>query len=131
MTRPFRHLTTILVLPLLAAPGCDGNATGPGQGQLAPAAEVEAFLPSVLDAAERVTAGLGNRSVGTAVAAELGVLQAQLVRRDAPGIRLSVGTIRTMLLSYGTTARVEDGAELSAIDLVLDGVLRLLSEPVP
>jgi hypothetical protein len=120
------HAAALALATMVA--GCDGSPTDSGRtGGLAPAEQVQAFLPAVVDAAERITPGLGNAQAAAVIGPQLLVLHDQLVRREAQQIPFTLSTLRGQLLAYGTTARYEDGAEITAIELVLDGVQRLLS----
>jgi len=123
--RPFAAL-------LLAAglSACDSHSTLPGPPPvLAPPPEVEVYLPSIADAGERITPGLSDTKTGAKIGAELTLLDRHLRQRDAARARNALQSLRDLIAQYAPAARVPDGAELSAIELVLDAAQSLLSEP--
>lgn len=127
-SQPPRPLAVLLLAAGVAA--CDRQATLPGPPPvLAPAPEVHAYLPSVVDAGSRVVPGLSDTQTAGKIGAQLSLLDRLLVERDAARVRDALRTLRNLLSQYAPAARTADGAELSAIELVIEAVERLISEP--
>lgn len=109
---------------------CDNRTTSPEPAVvLAPQAEVEIYFASVTDAGARIVPGLSDTRTGATIGAELSRLDRHLRDRDARRVRDALRSIRDLIAQYAPVSRAEDGADLSAIELVVDAVQRLLSEP--
>lgn len=122
------------VLPLMVGiASCDAGPTTPSGPPrvLAPAAQVQAFLPSVTDAVHRVAPGLSDAAVRGQIGAQLTALEQALQQRDVTRVQNAATSARNLLAHYNVALRAQDGPDLTVIELVLDGIDDLLTEPTP
>lgn len=132
MPRLLSYLRAAAVLPLLVGvASCDAGPTTPSTPPrvLAPAAQVQAFLPSVTDAVHRVAPGLSDTAVGTQIGVQLTAIEKALQQRDATSVQGAATSARNLLARYNATLRAQDGPDLTVLELVLDGIDDLLTEP--
>jgi hypothetical protein len=127
---------TILVFAAALALAACSDRRGPtvGNGPMAPPAEVESFLPAFLEEQERILPVLEDRRTAQELDDRLNRLFTFLKRRDAARAAEEVGLIRAALRYYGpsTAVRIADGAELGAIEIVVDRAAELLRmTPLP
>lgn len=109
---------------------CDNQITSPDPNLvLAPESEVEIYFASVADARIRITPGLSDAATGASIETELSRLDRHLRNREVGRVHSALQSLRNLIGQYAPASRVRDGAELSAIELVVDAVQRLLSEP--
>jgi len=128
-----RTIPRILIVAVaLGLAACDGRR-GPttSNGPMAPPAEVEAFLPAFLEEQERILPTLEDRRTAQELDDRLNRLFTFLKRRDAARATEEIGLLRAALRYYGpsTAVRIADGAELGAIEIVLDRAAVLLRMP--
>lgn len=113
--------------------GCrDGRGpVGSKRDPMAPPAQVEEFLPAFLDEQERILPTLEDRRTAQELDDRLDRLVTFLRRRDAIRATEEVGLIRAALVYYGpsTNVRIADGAELGAIEILMDRAAVLLGMP--
>jgi hypothetical protein len=130
MKRTFPRILAVAAALALAACN-DGRGPTAGNGPMAPPAEVEAFLPAFLDEQERILPTLEDRRTAQELNDRLNRLFTYLSRRDAARATAEVGLLRAALRYYGpsTEVRIADGAELGAIEIVLDRAAALLRIP--
>ena len=130
MKRTFPRI--LVAAAALALAACnDGRGPTAGNGPMAPPAEVEAFLPAFLEEQDRILPTLEDRRTAQELDDRLNRLFTFLKRRDAARATEEVGLLRAALRYYGPSVQVRtaDGAELGAIEIVLDRAADLLRMP--
>lgn len=124
-----RRLFPILALAVSLA-ACDKGITTPEPILvLAPESETGVYFASVEDARIRISPNLSDTQAGAGIETELSRLDQHLRARDAGRVQNTLRSLRGMIGQYASALRAQDGADLSAIELVVDAVQRLLSEP--
>jgi hypothetical protein len=120
---------------MLSAAACnDKGPTRPVRDPMAPPGQVEAFLPAFLDEQERILPALEDRRTARELNDRLDRLVTFLKRRDANRAIEEVNLTRAALRYYGPSVdvRTADGAELGAIEVLMDRASELLGmAPLP
>ena len=129
-----RHSRRLLALSLaaLTVGACSDDSRSPleplPEGVTAPArAEAQAFEPSIDDAGERVIPVIDDIAVSLNLTGQLSTLRKALDRGDAREAREQVLRAQETLDRYRSRPETRaEGADLSAIELVLDRARMLL-----
>lgn len=123
----------LATLTLAACSDGDGPATPPTPTPdlAAPAAVVETFLPLLFDEQQRVLSSLEDRATARELNERLDRLATLLRQRDAKAATSEVELLRAALRYYGPTLeiRTADGAELGALEFVIDRSAALIGMP--
>ena len=129
-TAPQRWFAAASATLLLATGACSDRSSplDPLPPELtAPQAEVDAFAPSIDDAAERVVPVIADETLGGNLVEDLSALKAALERGDAREGRARVISAQERLDRYSARPEAQgDGPDLSVIELVLDRARQLL-----
>ena len=118
----------ILVTAMMALAACGESATAPSQSSIDRVAAA-LVVPAVTDARTRITLGIDNTGVRDRVRHDLTELESALLSGDGGKARFHLRVIGTVTSDYrmqqGSTTT--DGAEISAIELMMIAVTRAIN----
>lgn len=119
----------IVMVAMMALAACGESATAPRQSSIDRVAAAR-VVPAVTDARVRITLGIDNSVVRDRLRHDLQELESALTNGDGDKARFHLRVLGTVTSDYraqqGSTTT--DGAELSAIELMMVAVTRAIND---
>jgi hypothetical protein len=118
----------ILVTAMMALAACGESATAPSQSSIDRVAAAR-VVPAVTDARIRITLGIENTVVRDRVRHDLTELESALSNGDGDKARFHLRILGTVTADYRAqqASITTDGAEISAIELMMIAVTRAIN----
>jgi hypothetical protein len=120
----------LFVLVMLSAACSDANPAAPVtdptvQSPMATVAQIADFVSMLSDERARLLPALQDRTSANRLNTELTGLESALNSRSQPAAMQHITVARAVLAAYPAVFAVEDGVELSGIEILLDRAVQL------